>query len=195
MRILKIVLASALFFIAFIFLITGIMSFTTPEMGPSAGIFSLAIGALCVWGGIKLIKKAQVNQKTEAVPIDEKAVQPPPSVNKKSNQKPVAKKVKETVQKEYEVPEGKIFHIMYKSSDGELSERDIEIKKFVEKDGKTFIYAYCHLRKAVRSFLMSRITSITCEGRQIADIREYLGHDLKPIAVENLVDLALEDAE
>jgi hypothetical protein len=68
---------------------------------------------------------------------------------------------------------GKVFHIEYKDSWGDISERDIEIQKITEKKGKIYIYAFCHLRLMVRSFLASNIISMTYEGRQISENSEF----------------------
>jgi hypothetical protein len=68
---------------------------------------------------------------------------------------------------------GTVFHIEYKDSWGDISERDIEIQKITEKKGKIYIYAFCHLRLMVRSFLASNIISMTYEGRQISENSEF----------------------
>ena len=65
MRALKVILAVLLFFFALSFLIASIASFVDPEMGPVAGIVFLGLGGLCVWGGIKLIRKPREKIKPE----------------------------------------------------------------------------------------------------------------------------------
>ena len=69
MRIIKIIIAVLLFFTAFSLLITGIASFTDPEIGLTAGLVSLVLAAVSSWGGVKLVKKAQ---KTKPNVITEK---------------------------------------------------------------------------------------------------------------------------
>ena len=65
MRILKIIFAVILFWLALSSLIVGIMSFIEPEMGPVAGVIFIVIGVLCVLGGVKLVKKIPKRQGTE----------------------------------------------------------------------------------------------------------------------------------
>jgi predicted DNA-binding transcriptional regulator YafY len=80
----------------------------------------------------------------------------------------------EAAREDLHIVPGKVFHIEYKDSWGDISERDIEIQKTTEKNGKIYIYAFCHLRLMVRSFLASNIISMTYEGRQIKDIEGFL---------------------
>jgi len=86
---------------------------------------------------------------------------------------------------------GRIFHIEYKGSNGDVSERDIEIQKLAYVGDKLYIYAYCHLRHMVRSFLASGIISMTYEGRQINNFNDLLNIDGN--VVENLVKQAMEN--
>jgi len=71
MRALKVILAVLLFLLAFFFLIGAIASFTTPEIGAVSGIVCLGLGGLCVWGGIKLIRKPQKMPKPEIASLPE----------------------------------------------------------------------------------------------------------------------------
>lgn len=80
---------------------------------------------------------------------------------------------------------GKIIHLIYKGADGDVSERDIEIKKVEDKNGDLYILAFCHSSLNLKTFRKSRIISITHEGHPINDIRKFL--------TENLVNEALED--
>ena len=66
MRILKIILAVILFWLALSSLIVGIVSFIDPEMGPVAGVIFIVIGVLCVLGGLKLIKNLPKRQTAKS---------------------------------------------------------------------------------------------------------------------------------
>jgi hypothetical protein len=109
----------------------------------------------------------------------------------------IGKADKETTRKDIGLPPGKVFHIQYEDSKGDISERDIEIQKIAEVKDKTYIYAYCHLHKATRSFLASRIMSISYYGRPVKDIRDLFQMDFSTPEdfIDRLVKEALEIAE
>jgi hypothetical protein len=67
-----------------------------------------------------------------------------------------------------------LFHIEYVDSMGNETSRDIEINRFDIEDDRFYIYAYCHLRKESRQFLVDRIASISCEGHTIQNPRRFL---------------------
>ena len=96
----------------------------------------------------------------------------------------------ELTRKDLGISPGKIFHIGYKGGRGDVSERDIEIQKLAYAGDKLYVYAYCHMRKTTRSFLASRITYMTYEGRQINNFQDLLTVDND--VIENLVRQALE---
>jgi len=81
---------------------------------------------------------------------------------------------KNLTRKEMNIPEGTVFHIEYKGSDGKLSERDIEIQKISLKNDKLYLYAYCHLSHSVKTFLANSILSMSYKGRQIKNLKEIL---------------------
>ena len=81
---------------------------------------------------------------------------------------------KNLTRKEMNIPAGTIFRIEYKGSDGKISERDIEIQKISFKNDKLYLYAYCHLRQSVVSFLANSILSMSYKGRQIKNLKEIL---------------------
>jgi hypothetical protein len=76
--------------------------------------------------------------------------------------------------KEMGIPQGTIFHIEYMGSNGKTSSRDIEIQEISKRGGKLYLYAFCHIRRAVRSFLIGSILSMSYEGRQIKNLKEIL---------------------
>lgn len=89
---------------------------------------------------------------------------------------------------------GKKFHIEYKGSKGDISERDIEIQKLAFVGNKLYLYAFCHLRHMVRSFLVSSIISMTYEGKQINDFQGLLATiNSADDLINNLVKQALDD--
>jgi hypothetical protein len=108
----------------------------------------------------------------------------------------IGKADKETTRKDLGLPLGKVFHIQYKDSKGFVSERDIEIQKIAEVKDKTYIYAYCHLHKATRSFLVSRILSMTYYGSPVKDFHDLFQMDFSTPEgfIDRLVKEALENS-
>jgi hypothetical protein len=73
------------------------------------------------------------------------------------------------------IPPGtKILHIIYQNAAGEVTNRDIQVVSFKERNGKKYIYAYCHIRQMVVCFLVPRIMSMTENEKKISDIPGYL---------------------
>jgi hypothetical protein len=72
------------------------------------------------------------------------------------------------------IPKGTVFHIEYMGSNGKTSSRDIEIQEISRRGGKLYLYAYCHLRHMVRSFLVDNILSMSYANRQIKNLKEIL---------------------
>jgi hypothetical protein len=109
----------------------------------------------------------------------------------------IGKADKETTRKDLGLPPGKVFHIQYEDSKGDISERDIEIQKIAEVKDKTYIYAYCHLHKATRSFLASRILSMTYYGSPVKDFHDLFQMDFSTPEdfIDRLVKEALEIAD
>jgi predicted DNA-binding transcriptional regulator YafY len=109
----------------------------------------------------------------------------------------IGKVDKETTRKDLGLSPGKVFHIQYKDSKGDISERDIEIQKIAEVKDKTYIYGYCHLHKATRSFLASRILSMSYYGRPIKDFHDLFQMDFSTPEdfIEKLVKEALKIEE
>lgn len=80
--------------------------------------------------------------------------------------------------------------IEYISGDGEITEREI-ILTWIEDlgRGEYFLHAYCKLRKAERSFALSRIQSIAREGDGAYEkprefFKEVLGGQIRDFAVK-----------
>lgn len=59
------------------------------------------------------------------------------------------------------IKEGNACFIIYEDSKGNRSSRRITINGIKEKNGARFIYAFCHERKAMRSFRADRIVEVT----------------------------------
>ena len=133
----------------------------------------------------------------KAAPAERAACAPPPSaVFRRADvvgtaPAPVTEVV-ETSRKEIGIPSGKIFHIWYEDSNGNVSERDIEILKFSQKGEKIYIHAFCHSRQAVRTFLMDRIIEITENGQEV-NFMNYLEQGFVPVSTDDMASQALED--
>lgn len=174
MRILKMIFAVLFFIIAFIFIVTGIVSFTIPDMGKSWGIGFLITGGLFVWFGALLCKK-QKNKND--VNTEQKPTEPT-----KNNNMPLTETAipptQDTISNKYEPPQNKkpeLFTeilINYKDSKGDISARKISNCSALTRDGVKYITAYCHLRGKVRSFLFDRIEKLFINGTE-ADMYEF----------------------
>jgi HEAT repeat protein len=65
--------------------------------------------------------------------------------------------------------------IRYRAADGEASERTVRVKRFGQYDGEAYIFAYCELRRANRTFRLDRVkAAINEEGKRIPDLLRYL---------------------
>ena len=74
--------------------------------------------------------------------------------------------------------EGKIV-IKYVSSKKEVTEREISgISCQVAKNGHKLIYAYCHLREGVTSFILDNIVEIKIDG-EITDKDQFWKEHIK----------------
>ena len=147
-----------------------------------------------VFGGLGFLltryKKVKKSKTQSPEPLDSPAKDTP---KRRRNTPPEpAPEVIETSRQELGIPPGKIFHILYEDSSGQVTERDIEIVKTSQRGEKLYIYAFCHLRLAVRLFLVDRIISMTENGQKI-DIYEYLNRDFTPLSGEDMAILASED--
>jgi len=100
---------------------------------------------------------------------------------------------KKLTRKEMNIPEGTVFHIKYKGSDGKLSERDIEIQSISLKNDKLYLYAYCHLRHSVKSFLANNILYMSYKEHQIKNLKEIF--EIEYSTPENLINKLVAEAE
>lgn len=66
------------------------------------------------------------------------------------------------------------YHLVYVGSDGKKTERDIDILCFNFSEKKEAFYAYCHLRKTFREFLLRGVEELYSDGQMIPDPKEYL---------------------
>ena len=107
----KIIIAVLLFWFALAFAIIGIMSFFNSEMGIPAGTVSLGFGALCVWGGVKLVKKKQKARQQES-PVK---LEKPEKITERK--------------KEHSMGIADIFHISKFKASIEQQEKEIELLK------------------------------------------------------------------
>ena len=53
------------------------------------------------------------------------------------------------------------FDIEYRDGDGDLTERYIEASSLVDRGGKLYLYGWCEMRQAMRSFRVDRIEALT----------------------------------
>jgi len=121
--------------------------------------------------------------KKEKKPIQSKIEETPKKQRRKKTPEPTPELIEISRQK-LGIPKGKIFHILYEDSSGNVTERDIEIQKVLQRGEKLYIHAFCHLRLAVRLFSVERIIDMTDNGQKV-NIEEYLYRDFTPLSTEN----------
>ena len=56
------------------------------------------------------------------------------------------------------------LHILYKGSDGQVSQRIVEPRKVTLRQQATYLVAYCHLKGEERTFRLDRIVELRIEG-------------------------------
>jgi hypothetical protein len=108
---------------------------------------------------------------------NETAVDKPKIKNKKKRPPPDEELPEDSAYREtleHRKEEGSVYHIEYIDSEGKKSSRDIEIIRFEKSDDRLYIYAYCHLAKAVRQFLVDRIVSISLWDQPIENPQRFL---------------------
>jgi hypothetical protein len=106
--------------------------------------------------------------------LDElKALCPDSPVFARMQQEPIEDTAYRKVMEQHK-PEKDIFRIEYVDAMGKESSRDIEIIRFEEENDRFYIFAYCHLRKETRQFLVDRISSISYGGRIVQNPRQFL---------------------
>jgi rubrerythrin len=142
MRVIKIILAILLFFFAFFLLLFSIVSFTTPEMGPVAGVVFLGIGGLCVWGGVKIIKRKretgeaalEVGSSQESNKGKKRVLEWLEKVNKKAEERKIQAEIKlqelKKRREERNFPKHREQNSMYQEwEDRHKDKTDAEIEK------------------------------------------------------------------
>lgn len=86
---------------------------------------------------------------------------------------------------------GQRYAMMYADSEGRSQVRDITIRSYYQRDseGQFYINAYCHGKKAARTFKQSKIISLIDPntGEVFENVPEYLGklHKVLPSAEPN----------
>ena len=68
-----------------------------------------------------------------------------------------------------------VVRIRYTAVDGETTTRDVEPVIFALREGRWYLIGWCHLRSAMRWFLLNRfesanVTKTPCEGHKIEEI-------------------------
>jgi len=204
------------FIAGILFLITGlllvlfsIMAFTDKEMGGGVGgiIFIILAGLFTLLGtkltGIKLNKKAKIkteNKKPKATEKPEAGTKKKTfrewlfEVNKNlEEQKRKAKELKERQYQEFEDSIGNHVFISYEDARGNSTDRTIEIKNVYEKYGQLYVFAYCFMKDANRTFLADRIFSMKNKynGKNIRNIEGFLRR--KFLNAPSKTDMSAED--
>jgi len=214
MRAIKIIVAFLLFLFSLCFLLFGIVAFGDKEIGVGAGIFSIVLAGLAAWFGIKLlgIKHKKLPEKT----IDEKSdttEQPEAGIKKKTFREWLSetnkkyeeqnRKARELKEHQYQIFENSIgnhVYIDYEDAKGNFTSRTIEIKNVYEKNGQLYVYAYCFMKDANRTFMADRIFGMKNKygGKKIKDIEGFLRRKFfnarsnNDISIEELADKAME---
>ena len=85
----------------------------------------------------------------------------------------------------------KCYEITYVNSKGTSSTRVISPYKFLLKDSKWYLFAYCHKRKSCRLFKINRITELTPSDKQFVEntlsdeeIIEHLNNTFEQIEIK-----------
>lgn len=89
-----------------------------------------------------------------------------------------------------EIDQNKTYEITYLNPDGEHSTRVISPYKFILKDSKWYLFAYCHKKKQTRIFKLNRIQDLTPSTVQYVkntltdtQIKERLNHLFEQIEI------------
>jgi hypothetical protein len=167
-------------------------------------VFIIAAGLLALLG-IRLVKKPSGNfekpiiikkPETGKKMIREKMVEINKNMEEKKRQ---AAEQQERQRQDFENGIGNSVFIEYEDNQGNFTDRAIEIKNVYEKNGQLYIYAFCFVKDANRTFLVDRILSMKDKrgGKKIKDIKAFLNRFSKTLAApevssEDLAAQALE---
>ena len=66
------------------------------------------------------------------------------------------------------------FRLVYENSAHEISDRVVDIIRFMITDRKRSFYAYCHLRNTFREFSFKGVRKIFSDGKEIENPQEFL---------------------
>jgi len=215
MRFLKIFFAIIFFILAFIFIITGLVSFSIPEIGIGYAIGFTLSGGFFTFAGIKLINKPKSIHKKEETKKQEKYV--------------LSEQEKEEAKKEYieqlaeimvkntkistegdsveisiiEAPATTIketddFVILYRDTKGDETLRRI-FPNGIKRDsyGDFTVRAFCYMRNKYREFKLSRIRKILyndsdINGEEFINLFPYFKKNEPEAAIEaiKLINIA-----
>jgi len=204
MRTVKIIVAIVLFLISLFSLIAAIASFSDKSIGIGAGVVFIIAAGLLALLGIRLVKKPSVNfekpiiikqPETGKKTFREKMAEINKNMEEKKRQ---AAEQQERQRREFEDGIGNTVFIEYEDANGNFTDRAIEIKNVYEKNGQLYIYGYCFMKDANRTFLVDRILSMKDKsgGKKIKDIGVFLSRFSKAppadVSGENLAAQALE---
>jgi hypothetical protein len=205
MRTVKIIIAVVLFLISLFSLIAAIASFSDKEIGSGAGVVFIIAAGLLTLLGIRLIKKPSGNfekpviikqPETGKKTFREKMAEINKNMEEKKKQ---AAEHQERQRQEFESGIGNSVFIEYEDNHGNFTDRAIDIKNVYEKNGQLYIYAYCYMKDANRTFLVDRILSMKDKrgGKKIKDIAAFLNRLSKtpPPADVSSEDLAAQALE
>lgn len=68
------------------------------------------------------------------------------------------------------------FLIHYEDAKGNVSEREINVRAITDKNGVTYLKAYCHARRAMRTFRLDRVVEVIDLGTgEVIDARKFVG--------------------
>lgn len=68
------------------------------------------------------------------------------------------------------------FLIHYEDAQGNVSEREINVRAVTDKNGVTYLKAYCHARRAMRTFRLDRVIEVVDLGTgEVIDAHRFVG--------------------